>query len=165
MLKGCLVVIVLVLAVIGGGVALLFAGYDIPYVSDLRSDGDTSGAPPGEEALATVAVADGDSTLDCLERNMTAELLLSLYRENTTLSDNVIRVCLQQNVPPELVGLMDPMIRRTSQCASETSRTLTTEEVLILGQSGRRADKDAVIERVARDTLACVATDFNIPVR
>ncbi|HUG14533.1 MAG TPA: hypothetical protein VMM78_05875 [Thermomicrobiales bacterium] len=163
MLKGCLIALALLLAVAGGGVALLFAGYDIPYMSDLRADDDTSGAPPGQEALATVAVEDGDSIQSCMERNMTPELLLSLYRENTTLSDNVIRVCLQQDVPPELVGLMDPMIRLTSQCASETSRTLTTEEVLILGQSERRADKDAVIERMVRDTLSCVAREYDIP--
>lgn len=164
-MRGCLLVLALVVVgIAGAGYVLLATGYDLPYVSDLRADRDTSGAPPGEEALATVAVEPGDSARACLERNMTPELLLSLYRENTTLSDNVIRVCLQQDVPPELVGLMDPMIWRTSQCASESARTLTTEEVLILGQSGRRADKDVVIERMARDTLVCVAQDFNIPV-
>lgn len=162
-MKGCLLLVVLLVAIVGGGVALLASGYEIPYVSDLRAGSDTSGAPDGQDALATVAVTDDDSARTCLERNLTPELLLSLYRDNTTLSDNIIRVCLQQDVPPELVGLMDPLIRRTSQCASETSRTLTTEEVLILGQSGSRAEKNRVIERMARDTLACVALDFNIP--
>jgi hypothetical protein len=164
-LKGCLLIVVLVLAVVGGGVALLLAGYDLPYISDLRSSRDTSGAPPGATPLATVAVHPDDSIQTCLQRNMTPELLLSLYRDNTTLSDNIIRTCLQQDLPAELVGLMDPIIRRTSQCASTTSKTLTTEEVLILGQSGRTAEKDAVIERVARDTVICVAQEYRIPVR
>jgi hypothetical protein len=164
-LKGCVVLVALALMIVAGGVVLLFAGYDLPYISNWRAEHDTSGAPPGQPALATVAVEPNDSIQTCLERNLTPELLLSLYRENTTLSDNIIRVCLQQQIPAELVGLMDPIIRRTSQCASTTSRTLTAEEVLILGQPSRSAEQDAVRDRIARDTLSCVAQEYNIPLQ
>jgi len=156
----------LVIALIGGGAAALwYWGPDVPFLDD-GEPAETSGAVEGEVALATVAVAEGDTIQSCLERNLTPALLLSLYRENTTLSDNIIRACLETQLPSELVGLANPIIGETSRCASQVSQTLTTEEVLILGQEpgASESGKDAVIDRVTNDILRCLAETYDLPV-
>ena len=164
-MRGCLV-LVLMAAVLAGGcaAALWHYGLDIPFLDD-GEPSDTTGAADGEVALATVAVAPDDTIQTCFERNLTPALLLSLYRENTTLSDNTIRACLETQLPSELVGFANPIIGETSQCASEVSQTLTTEEVLILGQEPGTSEpaKDAVIDRVTNDILRCLADTYELP--
>lgn len=163
-MRGCLIVALLAVALIAGGAAALwYWGPDVPFLDD-GEPSDTGGAVDGEDALATVAVAPDDTIQTCFERNLTPALLLSLYRENTTLSDNIIRACLETQLPSELVGLADPIIAETSRCASQVSQTLTTEEVLILGQAEGNAEseKDVVIERVATDILRCLADTYDL---
>lgn len=165
-MRGCLGVIVLVVLIVAGGAAALwYFGPDVPYL-DNGEPAETRGAADGDVALATVAVEPDDSIQSCFERNLTPALLLSLYRENTTLSDNIIRACLETQLPSELVGLADPIIAETSECASQVSQTLTTEEVLILGQEHGAAEdeKDAVINLVTTEILSCVAETYNLPI-
>ena len=165
-MRGCLLVILLALALVGGGAAALwYWGPDVPFLDD-GEPVETGGAAEGEVALATVAVAPGDTIQSCFERNLTPALLLALYRENTTLSDNIIRACLETQLPSELVGLANPIIAETSRCASQVSRTLTTEEVLILGQEPGNSEpaKDAVIDRVTTDILRCLAETYDVPI-
>jgi hypothetical protein len=160
------VVIVVVVAIIAGGVtALWFWGPDVPYVDD-DEPAETGGAPGGGTALATVAVEPDDTIQRCFERNLTPALLLSLYREDTTLSDTVIRACLETQIPSEIVELGDPIIQETSRCASRVSRTLTTEDVLVLGQEPGVAEteKRAIIKRVAIEIVRCVARTYELPV-
>lgn len=164
-MRGCLFGILLAVAlVVGGAAALWYWGPDVPFLDD-GEPAETSGATDGEVALATVAVAPGDTIQSCFERNLTPALLLSLYRENTTLSDNIIRACLETQLPSELVGLANPIIGETSRCASQVSQTLTTEEVLILGQEPGTDEsaKDTVINRVTTDILRCLAETYEIP--
>lgn len=160
-MRGCLgFVLILVLLAAGGLAYLWVTDTDLPLIGESTPvTGDSAGLD-----LATVAVEPGDSIRSCMERNLTPALLLSLYRDDTTLSDSIIRTCLALDIPQELVGLMDPIIQETSRCASVTAKTLTTEEVLILGQDGDTADKDAVSRRMAEDTLVCVAQSYDIPV-
>lgn len=163
-MRGCLIVALLAVAIVAGGAAALwYWGPDLPFLDDGES-AETSGAADGEDALATVAVAPDDTIQTCFERNLTPALLLSLYRENTTLSDHIIRACLETQLPSELVGLADPIIAETSRCASQVSQTLTTEEVLILGQEPGNAEseKDAVIDRVSTDIVRCLADTYDL---
>ncbi len=164
-MRGCLVLTLLAAVVVGGGTAALwFYGPDVPFLDD-GEPVETDGAAEGEVALATVAIEPGDTIQTCFERNLTPALLLSLYRENTTLSDNIIRACLETQLPSELVGLANPIIGETSRCASQVSQTLTTEEVLILGQEPGTSEiaKDAVVDRVTNDILRCLAETYELP--
>lgn len=158
-------IVVAAMIVAGGAAALWYWGPDVPYLDD-GEPAETRGAADGEVALATVAVEPDDTIQSCFERNLTPALLLSLYRENTTLSDNIIRACLETQLPSEVVGLANPIIGETSECASEVSQTLTTEEVLILGQEegAAEAEKDVVIDRVTTDILHCVAETYDLPI-
>lgn len=169
-MKGCFVTAaVIVLLLVGGGVVLFSSGYEVPVLDRIAGDDSAnddatsaSGTP-----LATVAVSADDSIASCMEGNVSPALLLSLYREQTTLSNDIIRTCLSQDLPPELVGLIDPIIRQTSTCASGTSHTLTAEDVLVLGQADgtAEAEKDRIIRRFVRDTLECVADVYSLPIR
>ena len=159
-MKGCLLVLLLLVALAGaGGAWLYYSDADIPLLGDDTADDATPGGP----VPATVAIAPDDSIQSCFERNLTPALLLNLYRGDTTLSNDIIRACLEQDLPPELVGLIDPIIEETSRCASSVAQTLTTEEVLILGQEGDSPEKQRVIRRVAEDIVRCVARRYDIP--
>jgi hypothetical protein len=161
-MKGCVVVLLLLLLVAGVGTVWVYTTGYTPDFLDTgagRRDTETTGGVP----VATVAVEPGDSARACLERNLTPELLLALYREDTTLSNDIIRTCLEQDLPQQLVGLIDPIIQETSRCASERAQQLTTEEVLVLGQQGQNAEKDAIVRRVSGDILRCVARSFPVP--
>ena len=164
-MRSCLVLIVLAVAVVAGGAAALwYYGPNVPFLDD-GEPAETGGAVDGDVALATVAVSPDDTIQTCFERNLTPALLLSLYRENTTLSDNIIRACLETQLPSELVGLANPIIGETSRCASQVSQTLTTEEVLILGQEPGTSEqaKEAVIDRVTSDILRCLVDTYELP--
>jgi hypothetical protein len=158
----------------------LYLGNDLPWVGDddlPRPTAVVATPAPGESPvptqigqasptpslLATVAVVADDTIESCLTRNLSPALLLSLYRDDTRLSNEIIRVCLDTQLPGDVIGISDPIIRKTSDCAAEVAQSLTTEEVLILGQEGNNAEKDAVTRRVVLDILACVAEDFDIP--
>lgn len=168
-MKGCLIAAAVGVVLLLGGVMALFAsGYEAPVLDRIAGDGDVGvEVTPSGTPLATVAVGPDDTIASCMERNVSPALLLSLYRGQTTLSNDIIRTCLRRDIPPELVGLIDPIIRQTSTCASETSRTLTAEEVLILGQAEgtAEAEKGRIIRRFVRDTLECVADVYGIPIR
>lgn len=108
----------------------------------------------------TVAVQDDDSIESCLERNMTPELLISLSLDQTELTEDVLRACLETTIPAPLVFLLDPVIEDASECALEVSDTLSNDELIALaGEDG--ASKDVVVERVVDDILSCLQDKYD----
>jgi hypothetical protein len=117
---------------------------------------------PTPYVAPTVAVVADDNVRDCLERNLTPELLISLSRDDTSLTNDVISSCLKTQLPSQLVFLLGPIIDTTSQCALDTSKTLSNQDLITLaGPDG--ADKDTVVNRVTDDILSCTADHYHIP--
>jgi len=107
----------------------------------------------------TVAVTDDDSIQSCLERNLTAELLISLSMDDTSLTEDVMRTCLETTIPPELTFFLNPIIDDASQCALEVSKTLSNEELIALG-GDNSARKDEITDRVVSDILSCLGSKY-----
>lgn len=107
----------------------------------------------------TVAVSDDDSIQSCLERNLSAELLISLSRDDTSLTEDVMRTCLETTIPSELVFLLNPVIDDASECALEVSQTLSNEELITLGGSNSTR-KDEITDRVVSDILSCLGDKY-----
>lgn len=109
----------------------------------------------------TVAVSDDDSIQSCLERNLTAELLISLSMDDTSLTEDVMRACLETTIPSELIFLLNPIIDDASECALEVSKTLSNEELLALGGDDS-ARKDEITDRVVSDILSCLGGKYGL---
>ena len=110
----------------------------------------------------TVAVVSNDDVRSCLTRNLTPELLISLSKNDDSLANDIIRTCLETQMPSQLVFLLGPIVDSTSQCALDTSKTLSNQDLIALaGPDG--ATKDAVVNRVTDAILACVADKYHIP--
>lgn len=107
----------------------------------------------------TVAVAEDDSPQQCLERNLTPELLISLSMDDTSLTQDIFRTCLVTIVPEELVFLLDPVIEDASECALDVSKTLSNDELIALA-SGDSAKQDAITESVSTDILSCMSEKY-----
>ena len=88
--------------------------------------------------------------------------MISLSRDDTSLTNDVISSCLETQLPSQLVFLLGPIIDTTSQCALDTSKTLSNQDLITLaGPDG--ADKDTVVNRVTDDILSCTADHYHIP--
>jgi hypothetical protein len=109
----------------------------------------------------TVAVTDDDSIQSCLERNVTPELLISLSMDDTELTEDVMRACLETTIPSELVFLLNPLIEDASECALDVSKTLSNEELLALGGDDS-ARKDEITDDVVRDILGCLGDKYGL---
>jgi hypothetical protein len=110
----------------------------------------------------TVAVTSDDDVRSCLDRNLTPELLISLSHDDDSLANDIIRTCLETQLPSELVFIMGPIIDTTSQCALDTSKTLSNADLITLaGPDG--AAKDTVVNRVTDDIISCTADHYHIP--
>lgn len=107
----------------------------------------------------TVAVTDDDSIQSCLERNVTAELLISLSLDDTELTEDIMRTCLETTIPSELVFLLNPLIDDASECALDTSKTLSNEELIALGGKDS-AEKGEITDRVVDDILSCLGSKY-----
>ncbi len=107
----------------------------------------------------TVAVTDDDSIQSCLERNLTADLLISLSMDDTSLTEDVMRTCLETTIPSELIFLLDPIIDDASECALDVSKTLSNEELIALGGDDS-ARKDEITDRVVSDILSCLGSKY-----
>lgn len=107
----------------------------------------------------TVAVTDDDSIQSCLERNVTAELLISLSKDDTELTQDIMRTCLETTIPSELIFLLNPIIDDASECALDISKTLSNEELIALGGNDS-ARKDVITDRVVSDILSCLGSKY-----
>ena len=109
----------------------------------------------------TVAVQEDDSVQSCLERNITPELLISLSRDETELTEDIFRTCLEQSIPSELIFLLDPIIEDASECALDVSKTLSHQQLITLaGPDG--PEKDQIVEDVVTDILGCLGDKYGI---
>jgi hypothetical protein len=110
-----------------------------------------------------VAVVEDDDVRACLERNLTPELLVSLSRDETDLTEDILRECLETQLPDPLVWLLGPIVEEMSECTLDVSKTLTNQELIALGGPDS-AQKDEIVDRVTGDILECTADGFGIPV-
>ncbi|HEX5166102.1 MAG TPA: hypothetical protein VFV93_11950, partial [Thermomicrobiales bacterium] len=87
----------------------------------------TPTATPSPTAFVppTVAVEDDDSIQACMERNLTPELLISLSKDDTSLTEDIMRTCLETTIPSPLMFLLNPIIDDASECALDVSKTLS----------------------------------------
>lgn len=106
-------------------------------------------------------MADDDSVESCLERNITPELLISLQMDDTELTEDILRECLETQIPNELVFLMGPIIDDAADCTLEVSKTLTTDELIDLASDDTER-KTAIVSQVVDDILACVADEYGL---
>lgn len=109
----------------------------------------------------TVAVQDDDSIRSCLERNLTPELLISLSMDDKTLTQDIMRTCLETQIPGPLVSLIDPIIEDASECALDVSKTLSNDDLIVLSGDDT-ASKDAVTSRVADGIVDCLASKYGL---
>jgi hypothetical protein len=109
----------------------------------------------------TVAVEGDDSVQQCLKRNITPELLISLSLEQTTLTEDIFRTCLEQSIPSELIFLLDPIIEDASACALDVSKTLSNEQLIILAGPDSAA-KDQIVDDVIGDILRCLGDQYGL---
>jgi len=133
-----------------------------PTVTPTPSPTPTPTATPSPIPFVppTVAIQDDDTIESCLERNLTPELLISLSMDQTELTEDVLRACLETTIPAPLVFLLDPVIEDASECALEVSDTLTNEELFTLaGPDG--TEKDVVVDRVVDDILSCLQDKYD----
>jgi hypothetical protein len=106
-----------------------------------------------------VAVEDHDSVQSCLERNLTPELLISLSMDDTTLTEDIMRTCLETTIPSQLMFLLNPIIDDASECALDVSKTLSNNELIALaGDDSTR--KNEITDRVVRDILSCLGSKY-----
>lgn len=111
----------------------------------------------------TVALVDGDSVSECIERNLGPGLLYTLSQGDDSLTNEIVTQCLEENLPDALVWMLGPIIDRAAGCTVEVSTTLSNADLITL--NGPNSDsKDALIERVTNDILRCTAEDLGIPV-
>ena len=109
----------------------------------------------------TVAVSDDDSIQSCLERNLTAELLISLSMDDTSLTEDIMETCLETTIPSELTFLLNPIIEDASECALDVSKTLSNEELIALAGDDT-ARKDEITEHVVGDILSCLGDKYDL---
>jgi hypothetical protein len=109
----------------------------------------------------TVAVTDSDSIQSCLERNLTPELLVSLSQDDTSLTKDIMRTCLETTIPSQLVFLMGPIIDDASQCALDVSKTLSNDDLFALAGNDQTR-KDAIINDVSNKIVSCVASKYGL---
>lgn len=108
-----------------------------------------------------MAVEDNDSVEACLERNITPELLISLQMDDTELTEDILRECLETQIPGELVFLLGPIIDDAADCTLDVSKTLTTQELIDLAGDDT-ARKNAIVSNVVDDILACLASQYGL---
>lgn len=130
-------------------------------VSPTPSPSPTPTVTPSPTAFIppTVAVSEDDSIQSCLERNLTPELLISLSMDDTSLTEDVMRTCLETTIPSELTFLLNPIIDDASECALEVSKTLSNEELIALAGDDS-AQKSAITDRVVGDILSCLGSKY-----
>lgn len=109
----------------------------------------------------TVAVTDDDSIQSCLQRNLTPELLISLSRDDTALTRDILRTCLETTVPAQLVWLLGPIIDDASECALDVSKTLSNQELVTLAGPDS-AEKQAIVNRVVDDIVGCLTDKYGL---
>ncbi len=109
----------------------------------------------------TVAVTDDDSIQSCLERNLTAELLISLSMDDTTLTEDILETCLETTVPSQLTFLLNPIIDDASECALDVSKTLSNEELIALA-GDNSARKSEITDGVVDDILSCLGDKYSL---
>lgn len=109
----------------------------------------------------TVAVTADDSIQSCLERNLTPDLLISLSRDETDLTEDIMRTCLETTIPSELTFLLDPIIEDASECALDVSKTLSNDELIALAGDDSAA-KSEITDRVVRDILSCLGDKYGL---
>jgi hypothetical protein len=107
----------------------------------------------------TVAVTDDDSIQSCLERNVTAELLISLSMDDTALTEDIMKTCLETTLPSQLTFILDPVIEDASECALDVSKTLSNEELIALA-GDNSARKDEITDGVVSDILSCLGDKY-----
>jgi len=109
----------------------------------------------------TVAVTDDDSVQSCLERNLTGELLISLSRDETSLTEDILETCLETTIPSQLTFLLNPIIEDASECALDVSKTLSNEELIALaGDNSTR--KSEITDGVVDDILSCLGDRYSL---
>jgi hypothetical protein len=108
----------------------------------------------------TVAVTDDDSIQSCLERNITPELLISLSMDDTELTQDIMKTCPETTIPSQLTFILDPVIEDASECALESSKTLSNEELIALA-GDNSARKDEITDRVVNDILGCLGEKYS----
>ena len=108
----------------------------------------------------TVAVTSDDSVQSCLERNLTAELLISLSRDETALTEDILETCIETTIPSQLTFLLSPIIDDASECTLDVSKTLSNEELIALA-GDNSARKDEITDRVVSDILSCLGDKYS----
>lgn len=116
---------------------------------------------PTEYVQPTVAVTESDTIQSCLERNLTPELMISLSRDETRLTKDIMRTCLETTIPSELTFLLNPIIDDASQCALDVSKTLSNEELIALA-GANSARKSEITGRVVSDILSCLGNKYGV---
>lgn len=109
----------------------------------------------------TVAVTDDDSIQSCLERNLTAELLISLSMDDTSLTEDIMETCLETTLPSQLTFILNPVIEDASECALDVSKTLSNEELITLA-GDNSARKSEITDRVIDDILGCLGDKYSL---
>lgn len=113
--------------------------------------------------MPTVAIVDGDSVEECIQRNLGPGLLYTLSQGDDSLTNDILTECLEEQLPDRLVWLMGPIIDQASECAVEISGTLTNTDLIILNGPDSPA-KEELVDGVTSDLLRCTAEEFGIPV-
>jgi hypothetical protein len=108
----------------------------------------------------TVAVTDDDTIQSCLERNITPELLISLSNDDTSLTEDIMKTCLETTLPSQLTFILNPVIEDASECALDVSKTLSNEELIALA-GNNSARKDEITDQVVRDILGCLGDKYS----
>jgi hypothetical protein len=111
----------------------------------------------------TIAVESGDSFQQCLNRNLSPELVVSLTLNQTDLTRNILRTCVQQVVPSELVFLLNPIIDDASQCALDASKNLSNTDLIAL--SGADSDqKQQIVDKVTNQIGSCLSDKYGLSI-
>ncbi len=111
----------------------------------------------------TVAIVDGDSVSECIKRNLGPGLLYTLSQDDDSLTNDILRSCLNEHLPDVLVSMMGPIIDRASACAVDVSQTLSNQDLITLNGPDGEA-KDELVSDVTNDILRCTAEKLHIPV-
>ena len=128
------------------------------------SSGTTAAATSTEaddtSGTATTSGSDMDDAMAigaCFEENTTAAVVDDLRAGETESAEEVYRACLEEELPPELVSQLDPIIEEAAECGSDSAADLSDEDVAAI-----EGGDQAVIEQLTTDTLDCVSTELGI---
>jgi hypothetical protein len=94
---------------------------------------------------------------ECFYSNTTADVVNDLRGGDTSSAEDVYRSCLEDSLPPTLVGQLEPIIEQAAVCGEEAANNLSDAEVAALENGD-----EAVAERMTNETLECLSTEVGV---